>query len=90
MTVGQYLLKNVYILSAKLGMLILRQLSKTLSKKIQTLIKDNLLLKRYIQVRHLNLQPAAFIAAKLLQKENLETAKLSKLCLRIGNLTRRF
>ena len=53
-------------------------------------MKDNLLLKSYVQVPHLNLKTAAYIAAKPIQKENLETAKLSKLCLRIGNLTRRF
>ena len=53
-------------------------------------MKDNLLLKSYVQVLHLNLKPAACIAAKSLQKQNLETTKLPKLCLRIENLKRRF
>ena len=52
-------------------------------------MKDNLLLKSDIQVCHWNLKPAACIAAKPLQRENLDTAKHSKLCLRIGSLTRR-
>ena len=53
-------------------------------------MKDNLLLKSYVQVCHLNLKYAACIATKPLQKGNLDTTKLSKLCLRIGNQTRRF
>ena len=53
-------------------------------------MKDNLLLNSYVQVCHLNLKYAACIATKPLQKGNLDTTKLSKLCLRIGNQTRRF
>ena len=50
MTVRQYLLENVYILPAELGMSVLRQLRKTSGEKNQTLMKVNLLLKNYVQV----------------------------------------
>ena len=46
--------------------------------------------KKLRSICHLSLKLAACIASKPLQTKNLETAKLSKLCLRIGNLTRRF
>ena len=44
----------------------------------------------YVEVCHLNLKPLVCYAAKPLQKKNLETAKLSTFCLRLGNLRRSF